>query len=144
MNGYLFHPKSIWVVKIWKKYMNGYHFRYGSIWMGMFFNIAKYMNGMGSGDSSRTSSVPKIMTSYPPSPWACHIDHCSAICLFVCRCSLPVWKRSSLKKVTLSDLFLPRPWIRPWADLTENINSCKGQWVLHPYQVSSKSIKRFS
>ena len=29
-------------------------------------------------------------------------------------------------------------WIR-----TKNNNTCRGSWVLHPYQVSLKSIKRF-
>ena len=54
-------------------------------------------------------------------------------------CSLPVWRRSLLKKGNPRDLFLPRPWpIWP-----KNNNTCKGPWVLHPYQVSSKSIKRF-
>ena len=28
-------------------------------------------------------------------------------------------------------------------DLAENNNTCKGPWVIHIYQVSSKSIKRF-
>ena len=62
----------------------------------------------------------------------------------VCRCSLPVWRRSFLKKGTPRDLFLPRPpgsapgWIWP-----KNNNTCKGPWVLHAYQVSSKSIKQF-
>ena len=42
-------------------------FAMGYIWMGMFFNFDEYMNGVGSGDSSRTS-VPKIMASNPPPP----------------------------------------------------------------------------
>ena len=33
--------------------------------MGHVFHLAWYMNGVGFGDSSRTS-VPKIMASYPP------------------------------------------------------------------------------
>ena len=42
-------------------------------------------------------------------------------------------------------IFVP-PWIRTWADLAKNNNTCKGLWVqnvLHLYQVLSKSIKRF-
>ena len=35
--------------------------------MGHVFHLAWYMNGVGFGDSSRTS-VPKIMASYPPPP----------------------------------------------------------------------------
>ena len=61
----------------------------------------------------------------------------------VCRCSLPVWRRSFLKKGTPSDLFLPRPGSAPGWIWPKNNNTCKGPWVLHPYQVSSKSIQRF-
>ena len=61
----------------------------------------------------------------------------------VCRCSLPVWRRSFLKKGTPRDLFLPRPGSAPGRIWPKNNNTCKGPWVLHPYQVSSKSIKRF-
>ena len=61
----------------------------------------------------------------------------------VCRCSLPVWRRSFLKKGTPRDLFLPRPGYAPGRIWPKNNNTCKGPWVLHPYQVSSKSIKRF-
>ena len=61
----------------------------------------------------------------------------------VCRCSLPVWRGSFLKKVTPCDLFWPRPGSAPGGIWPKNNNTCKGQWVLHPYQVSSKSIKRF-
>ena len=61
----------------------------------------------------------------------------------VCRCSLPVWRRSSLKKGTPCDLFWPRPGSEPWRIWPKNNNNCKGPLVLHPYQVSSKSIKRF-
>ena len=61
----------------------------------------------------------------------------------VCRCSLPVWRRSLLKKGTPRDLFLPRPGSAPGQIWPKNNNTCKGPWVLHPYQVSSKSIKRF-
>ena len=61
----------------------------------------------------------------------------------VCRCSLPVWRRSFLKKGTPRDLFLPRPGSVPGGIWPKNNNTCKGPWVLHPYQVSSKSIKRF-
>ena len=58
-------------------------------------------------------------------------------------CSLPVWRRSSLKKGTPSDLFWPRPGSAPGRIWPKNNNTCKGPWVLHPYKVSSKSIKRF-
>ena len=61
----------------------------------------------------------------------------------VCRCSLSVWRRSFLKKGTPRDLFLPRPGSAPGGIWPKNNNTCKGPWVLHPYQVSSKSIKRF-
>ena len=61
----------------------------------------------------------------------------------VCCCSLPVWRRSSLKKGTPCDLFWPRPGSAPGRIWPKNNNTCKGPWVLHPYQVSSKSIKRF-
>ena len=61
----------------------------------------------------------------------------------VCCCSLPVWRRSFLKKGTPRDLFLPRPGSAPGRIWPKNNNTCKGPWVLHPYQVSSKSIKRF-
>ena len=39
--------------------------------MGHVFHLAWYMNGVGFGDSSRTS-VPKIMASYPPPPCFSH------------------------------------------------------------------------
>ena len=61
----------------------------------------------------------------------------------VCCCSLPVWRRSSLKKGTPRDLFWPRPGSTPGRIWPKNNNTCKGPWVLHPYKVSSKSIKRF-
>ena len=61
----------------------------------------------------------------------------------VCHCSLPVWRRSFLKKGTPRDLFWPCPGSAPGWIWPKNNNTCKGPWVLHPYQVSSKSIKRF-
>ena len=61
----------------------------------------------------------------------------------VCRCSLLIWRRSFLKKGTPRDLFLPRPGSAPGRIWPKNNNICKGPWVLHPYQVSSKSIKRY-
>ena len=39
-------------------------------------------------------------------------------------------------------IFAP-PWIRPGRIWQKNNNTCKGPWVLHLYQVSSKSISRF-
>ena len=59
----------------------------------------------------------------------------------VCCCSLPVWRRSFLKKGTPRYLFLSRPGSAPARIWPKNNNTCKGPWVLHPYQVSSKSIK---
>ena len=38
------------------------------------------MNGVGSEDSSGTS-VPKIMASYPPPPWA-YLDVCASLFTF--------------------------------------------------------------
>ena len=61
----------------------------------------------------------------------------------VCRCTLPVWRRSFLKKGTPRDLFWPRPGSAPGGIWPKNNNTCKGPWVLNPYQVSSKSIQRF-
>ena len=58
-------------------------------------------------------------------------------------CSLPVWRKSFLKKGTPRDLFWPRPGSAPEGIWPKNNNTCKGPWVLHPYQVSSKSIERF-
>ena len=59
----------------------------------------------------------------------------------VCCCSLPVWRRSSLKKGLLFDLFCPPP---PWIDLTKNNNNYKqgrrrrGQRGLVPSLLSKK------
>ena len=61
----------------------------------------------------------------------------------VCHCSLPVWRRSFLMKGIPRDLFLPCPGSAPGRIWPKNNNTCKGPWVLHPHQVSSKSIKRF-
>ena len=61
----------------------------------------------------------------------------------VCRCSLLVWRRSFLKKGTPRDLFLPRPGSAPGWIWPKNNKTCRGPWVLQPYQLSSKSIKRF-
>ena len=60
----------------------------------------------------------------------------------VCCCSLPVWRRSFLKKGTPMTYF-SRPGSAPARIWPKNNNTCKGPWVLHPYQVSLKSIKRF-
>ena len=59
----------------------------------------------------------------------------------VLRCSLQVWRRSLLKKETLMTYF-GSPWIHPLIWRKHN-NTCKGPWVLHPYQISSKSIQQF-
>ena len=75
INGVSFSPKkymngknlknSIWMGSIFKNSIwMGSIFDMGSIWMGHVFHLAWYMNGVGFGDSSRTS-VPKI-TSDPP------------------------------------------------------------------------------
>ena len=61
----------------------------------------------------------------------------------VCHCSLPVWRRSFLKTGDPRDLFWPHPGSAPRRIWPKNNNTCKGPWVLHPYQVSSKSIQRF-
>ena len=37
----------------------------------------------------------------------------------------------------------PWPILAPPWNWPKNNNTCKGPWVLHPYQVLSKSIKRF-
>ena len=55
----------------------------------------------------------------------------------VCCCSLPVWRRS------FCDLFWPRPGSVPGRIWPKKNNTCKGPCVLHPHQVSSKSIKGF-
>ena len=47
------------------------------------------------------------------------------------------WRRGPLWPI------FTQPWIRHKADLAKNNKTCKGPWVLHPYQVSTKSIKRF-
>ena len=75
---------------------------------------------------------PKITTLLPTCFWIIAIH-------LVCRCSLPVWRRSFLKKGTPLTYFGPAPG-RIWP---KNNNTCKGPWVLHPYQVSSKSIQWF-
>ena len=59
------------------------------------------------------------------------------------RCSRQVWRRSSLKKGTPCDILLHRSGPAPWRIWPRNNNTCRGPWVLHPYKVSSKSIKRF-
>ena len=79
---------------------------------------------------------PKITTILPACFWVIAMHS-------VCRCSLLVWRRSFLKNGTPRDLFLPRPWSAPGRIWPKNNNTCKGPWVLHAYQVSSKSIKRF-
>ena len=48
-----------------------------------------------------------------------------------------------MKKGTPRDLFWPRPGSSPGGIWPKNNNTCKGPWVLHPYQDSSKSIQRF-
>ena len=57
--------------------------------------------------------------------------------------SLTVWWRSKFKKGIPCDLFWPRIGSAPGRIWPKNNNACKGPWVLYPYQVSSKSIKRF-
>ena len=59
------------------------------------------MNGMGSGDSSRTS-VPKIMASYPPSPWYLwHLPrHWSRR---LCDDHMTVWVPMALTEVMVQD-----------------------------------------
>ena len=62
---------------------------------------------------------------------------------WVCCCSLPIWRRSPLEKGPIIGQFLPRPWSTPGLSLPKRLNTGAGPWVLHPYQVSSKSIERF-
>ena len=52
-------------------------------------------------------------------------------------------KKKLLKEEDPRDLFLSRPGSAPGRIWPKNNNTCKGPWVLHPYQVSSKSIKQF-
>ena len=61
----------------------------------------------------------------------------------VCCCSLLVWRKSFLKKGTPRDLFLPHPGSANGRIWPKNNKTCKGPCVLHAYQVSSNSIKRF-
>ena len=64
------------------------------------------------------------------------LDHCICIRLVaVAFQSEVIWRRGSPWSI------LAPPWIL--TDLAKNNNTCKGPLVLHPYQVSSKSIKRF-
>ena len=51
----------------------------------------------------------------------------------VCSCSLPVWRKSSLKKGTPKTYFCP-PWIRTWVDLTNKQQTCE----VHEYFISNK------
>ena len=60
----------------------------------------------------------------------------------VCYFSLPVWRRSFWRRGP-SVTFLTRPGSTPGRIWPKDNNTCKGPWVLHAYQVSSKSIKRF-
>ena len=55
------------------------------------------------------------------------------------RCSRQVWRRSYWKKWHI----LPRSGPAPWRIWPKNNNTWRGPRVLHPYKVSSKSIKRF-
>ena len=52
----------------------------------------------------------------------------------ICCYSLPVWRRSFLKKGTQWPISAPL-WISPWADMA-HLMACAGPWALHPYQVS--------
>ena len=72
------------------------------------------------------------------------LEHCYVQNVFVLSLYIAfLTEEVSLKKRTPVTYFLPAldqtmGWIWP-----ENNNICKGPWVIHPYQVSSKSIKRF-
>ena len=69
------------------------------------------------------------------------LDHCYAFGLLLHFSGLKkIW--SSLKKETPWSN-LARPGSAPGQIWPKNNNTCKGPWVLHSYQVSSKSIKRF-
>ena len=78
-----FEKKSIWMGSIFKNSIwMGSIFDMGSIWMGHVFHLAWYMNGVGFGDSSRTS-VPKIMASDPPVSFEILTLILSSICLYI-------------------------------------------------------------
>ena len=57
----------------------------------------------------------------------------------VCFCSLPVWKRSFLKKGTPMH-FLPRSGSAIGRVWPTNNNTCKGHLVIHAYKVSSNQL----
>ena len=61
------------------------------------------------------------------------LDHCCAFRLSLWPSGL---KKKFLKEGDPRDLFLPRPGSAPWWIWPKNNNTCKGPWVLHPYQVS--------
>ena len=67
------------------------------------------------------------------------LDHCYAFGLSLWLSGL----KKFLKEGDPCDLFLPCPGSTPGRIWPKNNNTCKGQWVLHLYHVSSKSIKRF-
>ena len=59
----------------------------------------------------------------------------------VCWCSLQAGEVVFLRRVPSWHIFTP-PWIRLGRIWLKNNNTCNGSWVLHAYQVSSKSNKR--
>ena len=59
----------------------------------------------------------------------------------VCPCSLPVWRRSFLKKGTPVTYFCTA-LDPPLGGSGRKTTTFNGPWVPHPYQVSSKPIKR--
>ena len=67
------------------------------------------------------------------------LDHCYA---FGCCCSLTP-SPPPTPHPHPRDLFYPRPGSAPGRIWPKNDNTCKGPWVLHPYQVSSKFIEWF-
>ena len=60
----------------------------------------------------------------------------------VCRCSIRSEEEFSWRRGPPWPIFA-LPWIHPGRIWPKNNHTCKGPWVLHPYQVSTKSIKRF-
>ena len=68
------------------------------------------------------------------------LDHCYVFGLLLQPSGL---KKKILEEGAPRDIFTPRPGSAFGPIWQKNNNTCKGPWVLHPYRVSSKSIKRF-
>ena len=68
------------------------------------------------------------------------LDHCYPFGLSLLPSGL---KKKFYEEGDPRDIFWPRPGSALRRIWPKNNNTCKGPWVLHPYQVSSKSIKQF-